>query len=438
MKTIEELCEFIWYLEEKYDLLDFEIEGVKVWQSMRMNIYFQLAQETGLFSLPHTKFTRKDIIRNSSKILFNCVFYNPLLLKKADILVISHPRTKLVDGEYIDIYTHYFINDLLQSGASLAVLELDYLGKHFSEPKSYKKYLDFKLVFEIVAKFFQRSNADSNEKMLANKVDDEIHQKYGIRINLLAQFMIHTRYFKNMYFLYSLILKKVKPNKVYLVVSYGKAALIQAAKDLNIRTIEFQHGTFSQYHLGYSYPKRSLPLAYFPDELYVWSDFWKKLIKFPIADENVKIFGFKYLELKKTMYSHINKQKDRVIFLSQGALGDSMAKLLLDNFDKFKHMDIKYKLHPGEYERWSSYLNLSKLSNYPNVEILTNCDLYSEFAKAEYQVGVFSTAIWEGVEFGCKTILFDLPGIENMKKFIELNGLSLRGNIYSNKEQWNA
>ena len=31
-RTIKDLCEFIWYLENKYDLIDLEIDGVKIWQ----------------------------------------------------------------------------------------------------------------------------------------------------------------------------------------------------------------------------------------------------------------------------------------------------------------------------------------------------------------------------------------------------------------------
>jgi len=36
--NVKELCEFIWYLEDKYNLLDFEISGVKPWQAHRIEI----------------------------------------------------------------------------------------------------------------------------------------------------------------------------------------------------------------------------------------------------------------------------------------------------------------------------------------------------------------------------------------------------------------
>ena len=45
-------------------------------------------------------------------------------------------------------------------------------------------------------------------------------------------------------------------------------------------------------------------------------------------------------------------------------------------------------------------------------------DLYEFLSRVEYQVGVFSTTLYEGVEFNCKTILLYLPGIKYMDKFI--------------------
>ena len=39
--------------------------------------------------------------------------------------------------------------------------------------------------------------------------------------------------------------------------------------------------------------------------------------------------------------------------------------------------------------------------------------------QARYQVGVFSTAVYEGLALGCVTLLVDLPGLEYMLPLIE-------------------
>ena len=51
-----------------------------------------------------------------------------------------------------------------------------------------------------------------------------------------------------------------------------------------------------------------------------------------------------------------------------------------------------------------------------NVEIVDHNqrNLYAHFAESEHQVGVFSTAMYEGLAFGCKTYIVDLPGCEYM------------------------
>ena len=46
-------------------------------------------------------------------------------------------------------------------------------------------------------------------------------------------------------------------------------------------------------------------------------------------------------------------------------------------------------------------------------------NLYAELAKSTMQVGVFSTAIFEGLAFGLPTYLVDLPGLENMQTLLD-------------------
>jgi len=45
--------------------------------------------------------------------------------------------------------------------------------------------------------------------------------------------------------------------------------------------------------------------------------------------------------------------------------------------------------------------------------------LYKLFAESRIQVGVNSTAIYEGLSFGLQTILLDLPGVEYMDYLVK-------------------
>ena len=47
--------------------------------------------------------------------------------------------------------------------------------------------------------------------------------------------------------------------------------------------------------------------------------------------------------------------------------------------------------------------------------------LYKLFAESSYQVGAFSTAIYEGLMFNCKTFILDVPGVEYLNDLINKN-----------------
>ena len=158
---------------------------------------------------------------------------------------------------------------------------------------------------------------------------------------------------------------------------------------------------------------------YFPSKFYVWNQYWKELLDFPIEQKNIIVFPFQYLETEKDKYNIENKKKNSLIVFSQGGITDKITDKITENIMYFQKFNITFKLHPNEYHMISKYKNLIYLQKKYNIKVVTNIDLYEYLAKSEYQAGVFSTALYEGIEFNCKTILLDIPGIEYMDKFIE-------------------
>lgn len=64
-----------------------------------------------------------------------------------------------------------------------------------------------------------------------------------------------------------------------------------------------------------------------------------------------------------------------------------------------------------------------KAQKLDNFQVIDNSEisLYEFFSKSEYQIGVFSTAIYEGLLFNCKTFILDLPGAEYMDSLVDKN-----------------
>jgi len=422
LSTISELCEYIWALENKYKLLDYEIDGVKFWQCARMQIYYALAQGLEILEQPHSNLKFVDRIWSLFQYQFvlNSIRDNIFTLKQADIVVIPHPRTVNVDGENIDIYTKYLIDDLNEKCSVVEFLS-PYLGAYARPSKPNTHFTDWIIFLRTFLILFTKVHVTEDQRRDLRAISTELKDSLGVILDVERFAIKQCENFKVIQFIYSFIFRKIRPKSLFTVIAYGQAPVIKAAKDLGIEVIEIQHGTFSEYHLGYSFPGRKKALDYFPDKFYVWNAFWGNMIDLPIEPKGVVVDSFRFLENQKTKFSHFKKEDKQIIVLSQGAIGNAIAQKILDNLEKFAGCLIMYKLHPGEFDRWENYPALRELSAMENVKIIKDeVPLYQLFATSGTQVGVFSTALYEGVEFGCNTVLLDLPGIEYMKKFTSI------------------
>jgi hypothetical protein len=108
-----------------------------------------------------------------------------------------------------------------------------------------------------------------------------------------------------------------------------------------------------------------------------------------------------------------------VLFISQGTIGEYLSKFAVEvSEDERIDHEVVYKLHPGEYNRWQKA--------YPwlidaNIRIIDSSTppLYELFARAEVQIGVGSTAIYEGLAFDLDTFIYEAPGRESLQPLID-------------------
>ena len=436
MNSIKEICEKIWYLEEKHDLLDFELDSIKIWHFLRMYLYYTVARKTGVLADPHPKVknTFADKIRNGWQGLIS---KNPYFGSAArEVLVFDHPRKVKVGDDYIDLYTHDFIQELENKKISHEIYEESYSSRHWTKAHKNRKHLDVLHFFSNKYIRFVPLKIDEGKKEKVDRLKAELEEIFSIQLDLWKIFNFQAKRFKAEHWFYTKLLKKKKPKRIYLVINYGLMPLIKAAKDLGVETIEFQHGTFSNYHLGYHFPGKKNRLEYIPDKFLVWEDFWKRMCSLPFEEKNVEVYGFKHLENEKKQYSGIKKNPNQIIIVSQGVLGEKLANLILKNIEGLSPFTIFYKLHPSEFQVWRRYPSLLKLAEFPNVKILDDnqIPLYRLLAESTYLIGVFSTVIYEGLHFGCEILLVDLPGIEYMKNLLDTKKARMFRTPLSQKE----
>lgn len=418
--SIRTVCEEIWRIEEKYDLFTVKIADVKFWQLMRMILYYQITNQLGLFGTAQTsRFSLKDKLLAIPEYLFNSLTKNPFRGGEKDVLIFDHPRKVLEEGRYIDIYTDSLLNNY--SVEECDVFENDYLRKHVTNSKQKnRRYLDWFYIRSLTWRF-QKLSFTPDELAFISKLEKEINATFNIQIRLMELVYIVLKGFKMRFYFYDKLIQKKKPKLIYMVVSYGNEPLTAAAKRNHVKTIEIQHGVITKYHLGYSYPGKNTKLDYFPDELYCFGDYWKNKVPYPIDKKNIVSYGFPFLKRKVETYKKIPKKEKQILFISQGTIGEELSKIMYKLALDMPEYEFIYKLHPGEYDRWRmEYKDLLKAEQLPNVTVVDNNkkDLHQYFAESEFQVGVNSTAIFEGLAFHCKTILIDLPGIEYMEDLI--------------------
>jgi hypothetical protein len=420
--TVKNICDRIFALEAEHGLLDLEVDGVKFWQYLRMPVYYRIAQACGVLNDPHpAPIGLLARVRERFSNLKSILLHNPLYASgPLDALVFDHPRSTVLDGVPVDVYTHFLLQQLAEEGQRSLVVESPSHGLHLRKASRGRKHIDFVHLCHRVDQFLGRHACSPQGQQQIEWLNDLIHDSFSINIDLRPLFRDGVSRFHSNYKVYTRLLRRLQPKRIYVVVGYAYlGSLVKAAKDAGIEVVELQHGVFSRYHLGYSFPDRTTPLAYFPDKFLSWGRFWNELIDLPIPHQKVVGAGFPYFHHMRQLYDGYASVNNRVLVLSQGAISQALAERVLACVDELSEFELVYKLHPSEYARWKESPALRTLAQHANVQIVDhNADLYRLFAEAEYQVGVFSTAVYEGIGMGCKTVLVDLPGVEYMDQLI--------------------
>jgi len=433
--SVKNICEDIWELEENYDLFNKKISGVYFWKLVRFKIFKKILENKKTYNKVNSKdksFVKK--IEYLLNIIKNYYLYGSLRRKeKKDLLIFESARKKNIDGEYIDIYTNHLVDKFNDLKLEYELIDSAYNGKHYNNPSEIRSFNDYFSFFDFIKYKILKINLSKNEKELINIIKSEIKNKVKVDIynleNLIkksiSDFLYQYKYYKK-------LLTRRNPKKIYLVCSYGKEALIEASRCNDIRVVEIQHGTINKYHLGYSFPNH-YNIPYFPDRIKMFGEYWYESSCLPLSKKDIDFNGYPYMEnrIKKYSKESVEKKINEILFISQDIIGKKLSKIAYKFAENNKDYNIIYKLHPKEYKIWEKeYLYLVKAKKLNNFHIIESdkIDLYRLFFRAEYLVGVSSTAIYEGLIIGCKTILVDLPSIEYMEYLLKNNYVKIVNN----------
>jgi glycosyltransferase involved in cell wall biosynthesis len=224
------------------------------------------------------------------------------------------------------------------------------------------------------------------------------------------------------------ILTRWRPELLYVVDSYGRAAFtaIVAAKLLGIPTVEQQHGVIGRHHIAYLWPQDLEPISKRPlcDFMTVWGEHTKRLLSgvevyepermivcgFPGVDTQ-----FKELPSRSTARARLGIPSDAplVLYTSNGFAQDLIREILdgIQRVPDSSNIIWIVKLHPREKtgHLWNAAIAERKLHTVQVLggeqefyTLLAACDLHASFA---------STTVLEAAILGIPNLGLDTPRV---------------------------
>lgn len=424
--NLGEVTQKFYSIEKKLDLSNFSINNVPVWEYIRHQTHRDILKQKNVIGKAHKQieYDMRTYFESLLLLLKNIFNKNPYFSGKRDVIFYGHQRRKQMEnGNWWDIYCDPIHNETTFDSLHL---ETHHNFNHHQPAETdglcYTDLIEFSAAAIRSLKITSSDIGSKGEQKLKN-IEKLFKRKLDVCIDVTSRVNSKLRYVRSVKPIYKSLLKKIDPKIVVIVVGYGKQAFIESCKELNIPVIELQHGVITNVHTGYSFP-HSQSNRTFPDYIFTWGEFWNEQANFPLPDESVLPVGYPFLERQYKKYKNTINNGD-IIFISQGTIGKKLSKFALKVQEKHESdCEIIYKLHPGEYDGWKD--RYPWLAN-SNIKVIADesTSLYNLFARCETQIGVYSTALYEGLCFGLNTYLYDLPGVEQLKPLLDQNFATL-------------
>ena len=415
-------------VERQFNLFEVEYKGVKIYQFIRLSLFSEIAKQTNYYGTRYSS-SWTDILKNVHHHLKHAAFINDLVgIRKYPVVLVESPRKVLINNNYKEIYSSDIISSL---SLETCIIKYPYMGRFYKEDnKSNYIYYDYFVCKQKLKEIFHLFTDEGlkEAKYIANSFEKVFEKKLNI-LRFIKKSIIKA-YWKCL--IAKSLLAKIKPRILIVVDGSICGHFVWAARTLSIPSIELHHGNISKCHLSYHYPytkKESVEI--FPDYLLTFGAFWNTAADFPIYSGNIKAIGFHHFNYLRSKFKNLRKRNKQILFISQRSIGKRLWPVALTLSDKLPDYSVIFKLHPNQYVDWQKEFSLLSNPLPSNMTITTGEEpgLYQLLAESCCQVGVFSTALYEGLGFGLKTIIMKLPGWQYMKPVINSTNIKIASNV---------
>ena len=406
--------------EREHNLFSITCGDVPVWERIRLPCFRHIIAEAGLFNQGQSEVDQDSLsnyLKGGYKWARGLVWKNPYFASPADILFIGTARRKArKDGLMWDLFCDPILDSL---DLDHVFVEPPYQFSHQRPAKTdHMRYLDAITYTSVIQRKLGLANYEFTEAEAERiiELENEMEHVFDCPINLrgLVRDSLSERQSKK--WLYDRLLDRIEPEIAVIVASAFWRTFIEVCQERDIPVVELQHGAGHHDHLGYSFPKDAC-ISVFPDYMFVFGQFWKETVQYPIPKEAIYAVGYPYLEGERDRYSDTEKRK-QVVFSSQWTIGEELSKCALAFSELDTGYDVVYNLHPKEYDSWRE--EYPWLVDSP-IEVIDGDipPMYQILSESRVHVGVYSTVIYEGLCFGLDTFLLKVPGVSRMQALVD-------------------
>lgn len=453
--SLKSTLEIINEIEKDFPVSSLEYKGLKIWPILRLtHTYFKTVARkqdkvptptlTPLFGKSHTKSnTLQNLVKNGigSSILSN-IFdknsNNSLTQQVNTVILMNYAarRTTVEKRHFNEILNSldYFINQ--------SSVNLEYSIFHRAK---IPRYGQSRIISHVLVKDF--ITAEIKTKLFLTKKEKKVLLEYT---NFLKERNIIAN--TNPYFIFRYInrilaykksffkiLTKLAPKNVYLTSYYSPVLMgaILACNELNIRTIDVQHGIISDIHPMYgswkNFPEGGYDLL--PSHFWTWSNTFAETINSWVGKNQrhkvlvggnpwftfIKEKGISIEEEDKLVFEQVIKNKKNIVLISLQLVEDFKNSCLIKAMEKADDSFIwLIRLHPN-FRKFTpeikQFLEDRGCRNF-EFEYANKLSIYYLFEKVTIQVSFWSTVILEALSYNLHTIVIHPNGLAAFEEYI--------------------
>lgn len=375
-------------IENKYPTNKILFKGICIWSYLRIYAYDKAYTGIG---------TAKSASSVSKNILLKSLLWQLPKFGKYETLVLSSSdQRKWIENTWEDRFD--FHPNIKDEALVLEIPSPQHKPHGLTASKNVYSKIWWYAIELIISKTLAKPiiQGESILKDLLNELKVEIEVE-----DLLKKFWAQYLFSKWAFSFY-------KTKQLFLITPYTNLARILAAKHLNIKVTEFQHGLISAKHNAYC-PEKFHETQFLPDKILTFGENEVKILKETQygSSENIVPIGSFYIDWLNRNHSIENSASEKIkcCFTAQDVHIEPTITFLNKLVTEMPNIELTFvprKLPIEEY--YQKGLDSKILVN-------NSLDTYQTMVQSDFHLTMYSTCATESLALGTPSLLINIEGL---------------------------